>query len=103
MRANACVRMRYGATAPMIGPMLTKAADVQAPASATNTSKGTIGWNRIATKSSTPYPTTNPPARRTTPSGFLRNTRSYRRPVRGMAASDAIDVSDSIHPRVYAS
>ena len=43
------------------------------------------------------------PARRTTRSGSLRNKRSYARPARGIAANEAIDVSDSIQPRVYAS
>ena len=36
MSAKAWVRMRYGATAPTIGPTLTKAALVHAPASAMN-------------------------------------------------------------------
>ena len=64
--AKAWVRIRYGATAPMIGPMLTNAAEVHAPASATNTSSGTIGWKRIAVNNNSPYATTNAPATRTT-------------------------------------
>ena len=34
--------------------------------------------------------------------GFLRKSRSYARPAIGIAISDAIDVSESIQPRVYA-
>ncbi len=39
MSANACVRMRYGATAPTIGPTLTNVALVHALASATQMSR----------------------------------------------------------------
>ena len=54
MSANAWVRMRYGATAPTIGPTLTNAALVHAPASAMPVSSNAGSFMRIAISMQTP-------------------------------------------------
>ena len=101
-RANAWVRMRYGATAPTIGPMLTNAELVHAPASATPISNNAGSCIRTATSMKKPYATMNAPASRTTSTGSRRNSRSYVSPAIGIATIEATAVNESIHPRVYA-
>ena len=54
MSANAWVRIRYGATAPTIGPTLTNAAPVHAFASATKIEQDAGSCMRIATNMKTP-------------------------------------------------
>ena len=74
--AKACARSRYGATAPMIGPIPTNAAPVHALASATKPMSSAIGCILSPMTMNSPKPKINIPAMRTTRSGSRRKARS---------------------------
>ena len=103
MSANACVRMRYGATAPTIGPTLTNAALVHAlgERDADEQQRRLLHAHRDEHEQAVADDERCPRGARPAPGPAGTGGRRSS-PAIGIATSDASAVSDSIQPRVNA-